>query len=63
MFDVKIFSVTDTQINDEDVSLRVNSDFHQRYIGEPLDVEFSYNRWEEKWSFHFHNSVYDCLKI
>uniref|UniRef100_A0A3B4FC64 Mov10 like RISC complex RNA helicase 1 n=1 Tax=Pundamilia nyererei TaxID=303518 RepID=A0A3B4FC64_9CICH len=33
-----------TQINDEDVSLRVNSDFQRSYLGEPLDVEFSYNR-------------------
>ncbi|XP_041650472.1 RNA helicase Mov10l1 [Cheilinus undulatus] len=33
-----------TEINEEDVSLRVNSDFHRSYLGEPLDVEFSYNR-------------------
>ncbi|XP_003444057.2 RNA helicase Mov10l1 isoform X2 [Oreochromis niloticus] len=33
-----------TEINDEDVSLRVNSDFQRSYLGEPLDVEFSYNR-------------------
>ncbi|XP_008274336.1 RNA helicase Mov10l1 [Stegastes partitus] len=33
-----------TEINDEDVSLRVNSEFQRRYLGEPLDVEFSYNR-------------------
>uniref|UniRef100_A0A3Q1ETR1 RNA helicase n=1 Tax=Acanthochromis polyacanthus TaxID=80966 RepID=A0A3Q1ETR1_9TELE len=46
-----------TEINDEDVSLRVNSDFQRRYLGEPLDVEFSYNRvtlqspqWTGKWS-------------
>ncbi|XP_045894481.1 RNA helicase Mov10l1 isoform X2 [Micropterus dolomieu] len=32
------------EINDEDVSLRVNSDFQRSYLGEPLDVEFSYNR-------------------
>uniref|UniRef100_A0A3Q4I625 Putative helicase Mov10l1-like n=1 Tax=Neolamprologus brichardi TaxID=32507 RepID=A0A3Q4I625_NEOBR len=32
------------KINDEDVSLRVNSDFQRSYLGEPLDVEFSYNR-------------------
>uniref|UniRef100_A0A3Q3A978 Mov10 like RISC complex RNA helicase 1 n=1 Tax=Kryptolebias marmoratus TaxID=37003 RepID=A0A3Q3A978_KRYMA len=36
--------VTDAQINDEDVSLRVNSEFHHSYVGEPLDVEFTYNR-------------------
>ncbi|XP_053282435.1 RNA helicase Mov10l1 [Pleuronectes platessa] len=33
-----------TEINDEDVSLRVNSEFQRSYLGEPLDVEFSYNR-------------------
>ncbi|XP_078139377.1 RNA helicase Mov10l1 [Centroberyx gerrardi] len=33
-----------TEINDEDVSLRVNSDFQHSYLGEPLDVEFTYNR-------------------
>ncbi|XP_017290246.2 RNA helicase Mov10l1 isoform X2 [Kryptolebias marmoratus] len=33
-----------TEINDEDVSLRVNSEFHHSYVGEPLDVEFTYNR-------------------
>ncbi|XP_061578737.1 RNA helicase Mov10l1 [Cololabis saira] len=32
------------EIHDEDVSLRVNSDFQHRYLGEPLNVEFSYNR-------------------
>lgn len=34
----------DSQINDEDVSLRVNAEFQHSYLGEPLDVEFSYNR-------------------
>ncbi|KAA0718491.1 RNA helicase [Triplophysa tibetana] len=33
-----------TEINDEDASLRVNADFHKSYLGEPLDVEFTYNR-------------------
>uniref|UniRef100_A0A4W6FNH5 RNA helicase n=1 Tax=Lates calcarifer TaxID=8187 RepID=A0A4W6FNH5_LATCA len=33
-----------TEINDEDVSLRVNSEFQRSYLGEPLDVEFSFNR-------------------
>ncbi|XP_071350088.1 RNA helicase Mov10l1 isoform X2 [Trachinotus anak] len=33
-----------TEISDEDVSLRVNSEFQRSYLGEPLDVEFSYNR-------------------
>ncbi|XP_042352397.1 RNA helicase Mov10l1 isoform X2 [Plectropomus leopardus] len=33
-----------TEINNENVSLRVNSDFQRSYLGEPLDVEFSYNR-------------------
>ncbi|XP_051916639.1 RNA helicase Mov10l1 [Hippocampus zosterae] len=32
------------EINDEDVSLKVNSEFHRGYLGEPLDVEFCYNR-------------------
>ncbi|XP_047239037.1 RNA helicase Mov10l1 isoform X3 [Girardinichthys multiradiatus] len=32
------------EINEEDVSLRVNSDFHHSYLGEPLNVEFTYNR-------------------
>ncbi|XP_067446394.1 RNA helicase Mov10l1 [Thunnus thynnus] len=33
-----------TEINDENVSLRVNAEFQRSYVGEPLDVEFSYNR-------------------
>uniref|UniRef100_A0A6Q2YGL2 RNA helicase n=1 Tax=Esox lucius TaxID=8010 RepID=A0A6Q2YGL2_ESOLU len=33
-----------TEIHEEDVSLRVNSEFQQGYLGEPLDVEFSFNR-------------------
>ncbi|XP_074532791.1 RNA helicase Mov10l1 isoform X2 [Halichoeres trimaculatus] len=33
-----------TEINDEDVSLRVNAEFQRAYLGEPLDVEFSFNR-------------------
>ncbi|KAM4618202.1 RNA helicase Mov10l1 [Polymixia lowei] len=33
-----------TEINDEDVSLRVNREFHHSYLGEPLNVEFTYNR-------------------
>ncbi|XP_047452649.1 RNA helicase Mov10l1 [Mugil cephalus] len=33
-----------TEINNEDVSLRVNSEFQRSYLGEPLDVEFSFNR-------------------
>uniref|UniRef100_A0A8B9JV92 RNA helicase n=1 Tax=Astyanax mexicanus TaxID=7994 RepID=A0A8B9JV92_ASTMX len=33
-----------TEISEEDVSLRVNKDFQQSYLGEPLDVEFTYNR-------------------
>ncbi|CAN9498960.1 unnamed protein product [Ophioblennius macclurei] len=31
------------EINEEDVSLRVNPDFQRSYLGEPLDVEFSVN--------------------
>ncbi|XP_072528268.1 RNA helicase Mov10l1 isoform X2 [Salminus brasiliensis] len=33
-----------TEISEEDVSLRVNTEFHKSYLGEPLDVEFTYNR-------------------
>ncbi|XP_029951705.1 RNA helicase Mov10l1 [Salarias fasciatus] len=32
------------EINEEEVSLRVNSDFERAYLGEPLDVEFCVNR-------------------
>uniref|UniRef100_A0A8C1UBL5 RNA helicase n=1 Tax=Cyprinus carpio TaxID=7962 RepID=A0A8C1UBL5_CYPCA len=32
------------EISDEDVSLRVNADFQNKYLGEPLDVEFTFNR-------------------
>uniref|UniRef100_A0A8C7SAK5 RNA helicase n=1 Tax=Oncorhynchus mykiss TaxID=8022 RepID=A0A8C7SAK5_ONCMY len=34
-----------TEINDEDVSLRVNTEFQHGYLGEPLDVEFTFNRY------------------
>uniref|UniRef100_A0A8C9W6S7 RNA helicase n=1 Tax=Scleropages formosus TaxID=113540 RepID=A0A8C9W6S7_SCLFO len=33
-----------TEVYEEDVSLRVNSEFHSCYMGEPLDVEFTLNR-------------------
>ncbi|KAM8752011.1 RNA helicase Mov10l1 isoform 2-T2 [Acanthopagrus schlegelii] len=33
-----------TEIHDENVSLRVNSELQDRYLGEPLDIEFTYNR-------------------
>ena len=33
------------QIHDEDVSLRVDKEFHRTYLGEPLDVEFTFNRY------------------
>ncbi|XP_062857767.1 RNA helicase Mov10l1 [Trichomycterus rosablanca] len=33
-----------TEISEEDVSLRVNTEFFNSYLGEPLDVEFTYNR-------------------
>ncbi|XP_075993714.1 RNA helicase Mov10l1 [Genypterus blacodes] len=32
------------EISDENVSLKVNSDLHRNYIGEPFNVEFCYNR-------------------
>uniref|UniRef100_A0A3Q3VQZ5 RNA helicase n=1 Tax=Mola mola TaxID=94237 RepID=A0A3Q3VQZ5_MOLML len=37
-----------TEIHDEEVSLRVNPEFQHSYTGEPLDVDFSYNRLEER---------------
>ncbi|TSK13400.1 RNA helicase Mov10l1 [Bagarius yarrelli] len=33
-----------TKISEEDVSLRVNAELLNSYLGEPLDVEFTYNR-------------------
>ncbi|KAK7162511.1 hypothetical protein R3I93_006737 [Phoxinus phoxinus] len=33
-----------TEISEDDVSLRVNADFQHSYLGEPLDVEFTFNR-------------------
>ncbi|XP_060764793.1 RNA helicase Mov10l1 [Neoarius graeffei] len=33
-----------TEISEEDVSLRVNTELLNSYLGEPLDVEFTYNR-------------------
>ncbi|KAJ8245605.1 hypothetical protein GJAV_G00272540 [Gymnothorax javanicus] len=32
------------EINEEDLSLRVNAEFQNSYLGEPLDVEFTFNR-------------------
>ncbi|XP_053341140.1 RNA helicase Mov10l1 isoform X2 [Clarias gariepinus] len=32
------------EISEEDLSLRVNTDLLNSYLGEPLDVEFTYNR-------------------
>lgn len=32
------------QISEEDVSLQVNSELLNTYLGEPLDVEFTFNR-------------------
>ncbi|KAG8012808.1 RNA helicase Mov10l1 [Nibea albiflora] len=53
-----------TEINDEDVSLRVNAEFQHSYLGEPLDVEFSYNRvtvqapqWTGSWIDSDHNEA------
>ncbi|XP_063767729.1 RNA helicase Mov10l1 [Eleginops maclovinus] len=33
-----------TEIKEDNVSLRVNLEFLRSYLGEPIDVEFSYNR-------------------
>ncbi|KAM3870151.1 RNA helicase Mov10l1-like [Diretmus argenteus] len=46
-----------TEINDEDVSLRVNSEFQHSYLGEPLDVEFTYNRLTTRRCHHALNQV------
>uniref|UniRef100_A0A8C4HGL1 RNA helicase n=1 Tax=Dicentrarchus labrax TaxID=13489 RepID=A0A8C4HGL1_DICLA len=43
-----------TEISDENVSLRVNSEFQRSYLGEPLDVEFSYNRLGKRLHLWFH---------
>uniref|UniRef100_A0A8C5A7M7 RNA helicase n=1 Tax=Gadus morhua TaxID=8049 RepID=A0A8C5A7M7_GADMO len=38
------------EIHEEEVSLRVNAELRQRYQGEPLDVEFTYNsQWTGRW--------------
>lgn len=42
-----------SQIHDEEVSLRVNPEFQHSYTGEPLDVEFSYNRLEQRLYLNF----------
>lgn len=52
-----------SQINDEDVSLRVNSEFQRSYLGEPLDVEFSYNRLEKRLYFYKRDAFIFCLEI
>lgn len=48
----------DSQIHDENVSLRVNSEFQDRYLGEPLDIEFTYNRLEKSLHLSFHKCIY-----
>lgn len=62
-FDFSLIRYFDSQIRDEDVSLRVNSEFQHSYLGEPLDVEFSYNRLEREIEFHFTNLFIFPLEI
>ncbi|KAJ0029012.1 hypothetical protein NQD34_004009 [Periophthalmus magnuspinnatus] len=40
------------EIDGEDVSLRVNFEFQHNFLGEPLDVEFSYNRLTSRRCHH-----------
>uniref|UniRef100_A0A671YK78 RNA helicase n=1 Tax=Sparus aurata TaxID=8175 RepID=A0A671YK78_SPAAU len=47
-----------TEIHDENVSLRVNSEFQDRYLGEPLDIEFTYNRLEKSLHLSFHKFLF-----
>lgn len=41
----KLIVCLNWQVHDEKVSLRVNAEFLHSYGGEPLDVDFCYNRW------------------
>lgn len=41
---VLLLTACHLQISEEDLSLRVNTDLLNSYLGEPLDVEFTYNR-------------------
>lgn len=45
---IKVIHCLNLQIHDEKVSLRVNAELLRSYTGEPLDVEFCYNRLEQK---------------
>lgn len=53
------------EIRDESVSLRANSDFQHSYIGEPVDVEFSYNRLGKDFlsRFNSHSFHFSCAFI
>lgn len=53
----------DLQIHDENVSLRVNSEFQDRYLGEPLDIEFTYNRLEKKSICNYINAFIFQMEI
>lgn len=52
-----------TEIDGEDVSLRVNFDFHHNYLGEPLDIEFSYNRLTSRRCHHALDQVKPFAEI
>ncbi|XP_077567431.1 RNA helicase Mov10l1 [Stigmatopora nigra] len=51
------------EINDEEVSLKVNSDFQRAYLGEPLDVEFCYNRTTMRRCHHAVEQIKSFVKI
>ncbi|XP_077452584.1 RNA helicase Mov10l1 isoform X2 [Stigmatopora argus] len=51
------------EINDEDASLKVNSDFQRAYLGEPLDVEFCYNRTTTRRCHHAVEQIKSFVKI
>ncbi|XP_061629680.1 RNA helicase Mov10l1 isoform X2 [Phyllopteryx taeniolatus] len=51
------------EINDEDVSLKVNPAFHRSYLGEPLDVEFSYNRLTMRRCHHAVEQIKSFMEI
>ncbi|XP_061679287.1 RNA helicase Mov10l1 isoform X2 [Syngnathoides biaculeatus] len=51
------------EINDEDVSLKVNAEFHRSYLGEPLDVEFSYNRLTMRRCHHAVEQIKSFIEI
>ncbi|XP_055011707.1 RNA helicase Mov10l1 [Boleophthalmus pectinirostris] len=51
------------EINGDDVGLRVNFEFQRSYLGEPLDVEFSYNRLTSRRCHHALDQVKPFAEI